>query len=185
MEIIQYKFFQKIRDCARVFGYHNRFTIQDITYDVDPSSVGKTPLGETTAIGAIEMINERGLKNLKMLDIGCGVGIIGLTMFKELFPNKAIVEVSFSDINFFNLNSLDRTIRLNNFSSHLNKEIYLYLSDVFQHILQGKQFDLIVSNPPDFSIENFDDIDLSGSSLGRYSANWHFHRQMYLHGTSI
>lgn len=182
MEIIQYRIFQKIRDCARVFGYHNKFTIQGIEFEVDPSSVGKTPLGETTATGAVEMIKEKGLNNLNVLDIGCGVGIIGLTMFTRLFPAKTIVEMSFADINFFNLNSLERTLRLNNLNSHLGERIHLYLSDVFKQIPQENQFDLIVSNPPDFSINSFDDVNLSGTSLGRYSPDWHFHRDVYRYG---
>ena len=178
-EIIEWKPARLLRDCMRVFGYNNNFTVHGIRYEVDPCSVGKTPLGELAADGAIQMIRQREMRGLKILDIGCGVGIIGLTMFSELAEQGIIQEAVFADINIFNLNSLKRTLWKNNLGSQFGKQLRVYLSDVLEHIPTTEKFDLIVSNPPDFYIEDFNQTEMSGSTLGRYSVGRVFHKSFY------
>ncbi len=178
-KIIIWKFPRLLRDCARVFGYNNNFTIGGITYKTDPCSVGRTPLGELTAGGAIQMIKERGLRNLRVLDIACGVGTIGLTIYTKLKEDSVIKEVVFADINIFNLNSLRRTLAINNLSDLEGKCFHIYLSDALKHIPKTEKFDIVVSNPPNFFIQDFLNIEMSGSTLGRYSRDWSFHKSVY------
>lgn len=170
------------KKCLGIFNYDlirkgiTEFAIGKIKYVVDPFSVGHTQHGEITARGAIRMIKERGLNNLSILDVGCGVGIIGLTIFSEL--NEVVKEASFADINIFNLNSLKRILKKNN---HIleNNRINFWLSDVLKNIPTDKKFDIIISNPPHFYTESFTKNSLSPKALGDYDADWGFHKDFY------
>src|SRR5215813_8395761 len=90
-----------------------RYAISGLAYEAGPYSVGETPQGEATAEGAIRMIRERGLRELRVLDICCGTGIIGLTMFSRLSVDGTVNSVGLSDINIFNLNVVCRALKNN------------------------------------------------------------------------
>ena len=176
-----------IKKFFKTFGYeiwrikNNQFKISGIEYEVDPCSVGKTPQGETTAKGAIRMIKERQLKELKILDICCGVGIVGLTIFSKFRKDPIVKEIVFADINIFNLNSLHKTLRTNNIETLLGDQIRLYLSDGLSHIPPEEKFDLIVSNPPHYFIKDRikKNKPLSPGRLGTFDAGWNFHKDFY------
>lgn len=176
-----------IKKIFRTCGYEiwkikkSRFKIGRVQYEVDPCSVGKTPQGELTARGAINMIKERQLNDLKILDICCGVGIVGLTIFSELRLDAIVKEAVFADINIFNLNSLHKTIRINNFESLLGDQVRSYLSDGLNHIPQDEKFDLIVSNPPHYFVKDHikKNKPLSPGWLGTFDAGWDFHKSFY------
>ena len=72
----------------------------------------------------------------KVLDLGCGAGIIG-SMIKKRAPNA---QITMTDIHAMALESARKTLSEN----QLQGEVYA--SDVFSDI-EGK-FDLIISNPP-------------------------------------
>ncbi|HDV7284213.1 TPA: 16S rRNA (guanine(1207)-N(2))-methyltransferase RsmC [Mannheimia haemolytica] len=72
----------------------------------------------------------------KVLDLGCGSGVIGATL-KQQFPK---IKLTMSDIHAMALESGRRTLAEN----QLEGEVVA--SDVFSHI--NERFDLIVSNPP-------------------------------------
>lgn len=72
----------------------------------------------------------------KILDLGCGAGVIG-SQIKKLNPQA---DVSMTDIHAMALASAKETLARN----HLQAEVFA--SDVFSHV-EGK-FDLIISNPP-------------------------------------
>lgn len=177
--LVQWRYGRMLRDCLRIFGYHNTFEVGGITYRVDASSIGKTPLGEVTANGAIQMIDAMGQKDLKVLDVACGVGIIGLAIYNKFRDRRVVSDIVFSDINIFNLHSLRRVIGMNGFEDLMDKQLRIYLSDSLKHIPRTETFDLIVSNPPDFFIEDRDAVELSSNTLGRYSQNWGFHKSFY------
>lgn len=151
------------------------FELGGITYHCDDSSVGLTGNGWSTSQGAIRRIREKGLKGLNVLDICCGVGIIGLTMLKELGP-EIIRNLILSDINIFNLNSITRTIKANNID-HSN--IQLRLSDGLKNMGTWHDFNLIVSNPPHCYTESYQDLDFSASWLGTVDEQWKFHIGFY------
>ena len=155
-----------------------RFAAGGLTYEVDRCSVGRTPQGEMTAAGAIAMIQEKQLRDLRVLDICCGVGIVGLTLFARL--GKDIVrDVTLADINIFNLNSLRRTLEINHLDHLMGDRISCHLSDGLSHVPRDKQFDLIVSNPPHYFIPSRTKGGLSPGRLGTYDAEWSFHRSFY------
>lgn len=156
-----------------------RFNVSGIAYEANPCSVGRTPQGEATAEGAIRMIRERSLHDLRVLDICCGVGIIGLTIFSQLKREGVVHAIGLSDVNVFNLNVLQRALKKNALSSLVGNEIKFWLSDGFAHIPPDEKFDLIVSNPPHFPRDNFTSKSFSPDVLGTFDAQWAFHAAFY------
>ena len=86
----------------------------------------------------IDYIKENDLRNIKILDLCTGSGIIGITLKKEL--EEFDVEITASDIS-----SRALMVAKENASS-LEADISFVESDLFSNI-QDK-FDIIVSNPP-------------------------------------
>ena len=179
-----------VRKVAGALGYDivriskpesHLFQIGEVKYVADPCSVGETPQGELTARGAIRMIGERQLKHLRVLDMCCGVGIIGLTMYSTLRESLAIKGAAFADINIFNLNSLHKTLTANNLQRVVGDEIHVWLTSGLSNIPAGERFDIIVSNPPHFFSKAFREQDspLSPHVLGTFDAGWDFHRAFY------
>jgi methylase of polypeptide subunit release factors len=174
-----------IRAAFAAIGYDpprktlRRFTIGGLRYEADPCSVGQTPQGESTAEGAIRMIRERGLRDLRVLDICCGVGIIGLTVFARLRPEGLVRGVGLADINIFNLNVLERTLKNNSLAPLIGNEIKFWLTNGLMHIPADEKFDLIVSNPPHFPREDFTSERFSPDVLGTFDAAWSFHAAFY------
>ena len=94
----------------------------------------------------------------KVLDIGCGAGVIG-SYIKRLSPQA---NVTMSDIHAMALASAQRTLAEN----QLQGEVVA--SDVFSHI--SDKFDLIISNPP-----FHDGIDTAYRAVNELiqQAKWH------------
>lgn len=85
----------------------------------------------------INKINEMFPKqNIKILDIGCGSGVIGLTL-KKFFPES---EVTLVDI------SKDALEVAKENAERLNLSVNFIESDVFQNVYDI--YDVIISNPP-------------------------------------
>ena len=150
------------------------FAIGDLRFAADPCSVGETPQGERTADGAARLIRERSLTGLRVLDVCCGVGIIGLLLHHRLGA-EIVPRVGFVDLNVFNLNSLRRTLSGNG----LHDGFDVWLSDGLAGVPDGERFDLIVSNPPHFLVDDFAAAPLSPETLGTYDEDWRFHREFY------
>ncbi|NBI42537.1 16S rRNA (guanine(1207)-N(2))-methyltransferase RsmC [[Haemophilus] felis] len=72
----------------------------------------------------------------KVLDIGCGAGVIG-SYIKKSYPQ---IELTMSDIHAMALTSAKRTLTENQLTGNV------VASNVFSHI--DDKFDLIISNPP-------------------------------------
>src|SRR5262245_17948834 len=108
-----------------------RYAISGLDYEAGPYSVGETPQGEATAEGAIRMIRERGLRDLRVLDICCGTGIIGSTIYRRLSADGTVKAIGLSDIIIFNLNALRRTLKNNGLAGQLDGGIKVWLSDGF------------------------------------------------------
>lgn len=160
--------------------YPNGFVLGDIKYHADPCSVGHTPHGEITGRSAADLVRERGLPaQLNVLDLCCGVGIVGLTMLSQLRDLGFIRRLTFVDINIFNLSSLEKTLAFNPAEKWGGAEIETALSDALKHVPPANQFDLIVSNPPHFDAPAFTETVLKPTVLGTLDAGWSFHRDFY------
>lgn len=77
-------------------------------------------------------------ENLEILDLGCGYGIIGITIAK-MRPKSSITMV---DVNPIAIKLARENAKINELSN-----VTIIKSDLYSQ-LEGKKFDLIVSNPP-------------------------------------
>lgn len=157
--------------------YRDGFTIEGIHYLPDPCSVGQTPHGHITGLSAAKMIVDRELADLHVLDICCGVGLVGFTILARLSGKGLVRQMSFADINVFNISSIEKTIKAN--PSVQRVPIQTFLSDVLKNVPPANQFNLIVSNPPHFDYEPFTEVNLKPTTLGTFDPGWEFHREFY------
>lgn len=84
----------------------------------------------------LSTFNKADRLNGKVLDLGCGAGVIGVTL-KQQFSS---IKLTMSDIHAMAIESSNRTLAENQLEGDV------IASDVFSHITD--RFDLIVSNPP-------------------------------------
>ena len=108
-------------------------TLQDLTIYSLPGVFSAAELDTGTELLLSTIDNK--IKG-KVLDLGCGAGVIGSTI-KKRSPNA---QITMTDIHAMALESARKTLSEN----QLQGEVYA--SDVFSNV-EGK-FDLIISNPP-------------------------------------
>ena len=145
----------------------------------DPCSVGRTPQGELTGASAADLVRERGLSDLAVLDICCGIGLVGLSMLVRLRDLHRIVHMSFADINIFNVNTVKKTLENADPAALGDVTTKTFLSDQLAGIPPARQFDVIVSNPPHFDAPPFTEGTLDPVALGNADPAWAFHRDFY------
>ncbi len=85
----------------------------------------------------VKYVKEQGLETMKILDLGCGSGAIGLTL-KRLFPNSEVtlVDISKEALEVAKENAKRQEIKATFIESNWFEKIPL------------EQYDIIVSNPP-------------------------------------
>ncbi len=115
---------------AQIFGKTNFYG-----YDLKITKDVLIPRLDTEIL-VEKVIKDLGLKQLSVLDIGTGSGAIAIVLKKE---TKAILTAV--DVSERALNVAEENAKLN------NAEIEFIKSDLFEN-LQGRKFDVIVSNPP-------------------------------------
>ena len=96
----------------------------------------------------VEEILKENLDNKKILDIGTGSGAIAISLDLE---NKSKAKVYASDISEKAINVAKEN------AQRLNAKIDFIHSDLFENI--NEKFDIIVSNPPYLSEEEYDEVD--------------------------
>ncbi|MEM7203772.1 MAG: methyltransferase [Planctomycetota bacterium] len=129
----------------------HRATIRGLRYRADPCSVGCLPETELAATSAVQMLEAwpRSRSELAVLDLCCGIGAIGLSLFAE-HGGARVRDVAFADINIFNLTSVERAVRDNGFADDWGTRLRHYLSDGLDQVPRDRLFDLVVCNPPHF-----------------------------------
>ncbi|MHA1268723.1 MAG: class I SAM-dependent methyltransferase [Candidatus Helarchaeota archaeon] len=85
----------------------------------------------------LNSINLPDIENPKILDIGCGYGVIGIIL-ADILPNSTVIMI---DINRRAINLCKKNLKLYNFNNVLIKS-----GDFFEKI--HDHFDLIITNPP-------------------------------------
>lgn len=173
--------YRRIVDRLHRESYRDGFVVKGIHYRPDPCSVGLTAGGEITGASAADLVRDRDLADLHVLDICSGVGLVGLTLLASLGgeARRRVRELTFVDINIFNINSIERTLETNPPERWGNVTVRPVLSDGLSHIDPAQQFDLIVSNPPHLFLPNFTDRALDPDVLGTNDAGWTFHHNFY------
>ncbi|EXI63264.1 MFS transporter [Mannheimia granulomatis] len=119
-------------DCKK---FWKSYRLQALDIFALPAVFSSAELDNGTKLLLSTFSKEDRLKG-KLLDLGCGAGVIGATL-KQQFPK---IKLTMSDIHAMALESSRRTLAEN----QLEGEVIA--SDVFSHI--SERFDFIVSNPP-------------------------------------
>lgn len=107
------------------------------------------PRPETEELVDLIVEDNKLKKDLKILDIGCGSGCIGISLAKKLFGSKV-----------FSIDISEGAIELSKSNANLNdaQNIEFYVLDILNKVPKTK-FDVIVSNPPYISTKEFDLLD--------------------------
>ncbi|MBI4535230.1 MAG: peptide chain release factor N(5)-glutamine methyltransferase [Ignavibacteriae bacterium] len=113
---------------------------------VNPSVLIPRPETEQLVEKVLEAIRSVDSDGLEILDIGTGSGNIPVALSK-FAPNVFVTSIDVSD-------EALQTAAVNVTRNKADR-ITLMKADVFSDFLPGKQFDLIVSNPPYISVEEF------------------------------
>ena len=84
----------------------------------------------------IKYINEYFTEPVDIIDLGCGSGVIGLTLEKKVSTNSVdLIDISEKALEVTNINC-----------GNLNSNANLIKSDFFENV--NKKYDVIISNPP-------------------------------------
>lgn len=83
----------------------------------------------------IETYFESGKKNKNILDVGCGYGLIGITLSKIMESSVDMIDVNKRTVHLSNLNIKNIGVNANAF-----------VSNIYENI--EKKYDIIITNPP-------------------------------------
>lgn len=156
--LTQWGYIKKVDVARRCSLYH--FTLKTVP-DFDDSGwkTSRSPdgleLGSFPGVfsygrsdrGSLELLSTLASHPLKKslpktLDIGCGQGLLGLT----LLSRGMVSDVVFSDVSIAALESVKKNLILNPMLEHSKPQVRTVASDQFSNI--SETFDLIVTNPP-------------------------------------
>lgn len=83
----------------------------------------------------VESYLRNGLKNIKALDVGCGIGFIGITLNKIMNLEVDMIDINTRALHLSKMNAKENKAKCNIFSSN----IYENISD---------KYDVVITNPP-------------------------------------
>lgn len=128
---------------GEAFFYGRRFV-------VTPDVMVPTPETEFLCELAINYIKNEHIGNPEILDIGVGCGVISVTVASEL-PDAKITAVDISE------KAID--VAKENANNHdVINRISFVLSDRFENVAPENKFDLILSNPPYISEDDYKEL---------------------------
>ena len=83
----------------------------------------------------IETFFERSNKNKDILDVGCGYGLIGITLSKIMDSKVDMIDINKRAVHLSNINIKNNGVNANAF-----------VSNIYENI--NKKYDVIITNPP-------------------------------------
>lgn len=83
----------------------------------------------------IETYFKKGKKDVDILDVGCGYGIIGLSLAKIMNTSSTLIDVNKRAVHLAEMNA-----------KKLNIDANIYESDIYSNV--SGHFDCIITNPP-------------------------------------
>lgn len=78
---------------------------------------------------------QKGKKNVSLLDVGCGYGIIGITLAKLMDTNTTMIDINKRAIHLAKMNA-----------KNIGVEANIFESNIYENI--NDKFDVIITNPP-------------------------------------
>ena len=107
----------------------------NFTFNSDLGVFSKDKIDEGSRLLA-ENYFKYGKKNLKVLDVGCGIGFLGITISKIMDSNVDMIDINNRAIHLTNMNIKENKI---NNARVFNSNIYENINDTY---------DIIITNPP-------------------------------------
>ena len=131
----------------KIMGY-----IEMANVKIDVSKKVLIPRYETEELiyQALDFINNNNYKNI--LDLCCGSGFIGIGIKKNVEDEE--VKVTQSDLSDEALKQTDKNLKINRLKNEVIK------SNMFENLV-GQRFDIIISNPPYISPEEYETLSTS------------------------
>lgn len=83
----------------------------------------------------VETFFKYGKKNLNVLDVGCGIGFIGITLSKIMKSNVDMIDINNRAIHLTKMNIKENKVDAN-----------VFYSNIYENIT--KKYDVIITNPP-------------------------------------
>ncbi|KKQ33527.1 MAG: Release factor glutamine methyltransferase [candidate division TM6 bacterium GW2011_GWF2_37_49] len=122
----------------------------DLNILIEPPVLIPRPETEEWVCWLISVLKVAGKKNFSVLDLCCGSGCIGLAVAKAFHQSHVFgIDISEHAINLSKLNKIEN--QLNN--------IEFIQSDMFENLPENFTCDLIVSNPPYLSADEYVCLD--------------------------
>lgn len=126
---------EKLKSEIREISYYVKGTTMHFLTDNGVFSKGNVDFGSSLLIQTImEFVK---MYNEEVLDVGCGYGVLGLTLAK-FFPK---IQMDMVDVN---LRAID--LARQNKNKNFVKNAEIFASDVYEKI--DKKYNMIISNPP-------------------------------------
>ena len=123
---------QNLKSNFRNIVYNYEDYTFNFTSDLGVFSKDKVDFGSRLLI---ENYFSHGRKNIKFLDLGCGYGLIGITMAKIMSCDVTMVDVNKRAVHLANMNIKSNGVSANCFESNIYENI-------------TEKYDVIMTNPP-------------------------------------
>lgn len=121
-----------LKSCLRTIIYKRGEEIMKFTSDLGVFSKDKVDFGSNLLIDTY--IN-KGRKSIRLLDVGCGYGIIGIVLAKYMNTTSTLVDINKRAIHLTSMNIKNNGVDAKTFES----DIYANVSE---------KYDVIITNPP-------------------------------------
>ena len=123
---------EKLRSELRKISY--QYENYKFTFNSDLGVFSKDKIDEGSKL-LVETYFKHGRKNIKLLDVGCGIGFLGITISKVMESNVDMIDINNRAIHLTEMNLKENKIN----AKVWNSNIYEKVTDTY---------DVIITNPP-------------------------------------
>lgn len=121
-----------LKSCLRTIIYKRGEETMEFTSDLGVFSKDKVDFGSNLLI---DTYIKKGRRDITLLDVGCGYGIIGIVLAKYMNTKSTLVDINKRAIHLTSMNIKNNGVDAKTFES----DIYANVSN---------KFDVIITNPP-------------------------------------
>ncbi len=116
----------------RTIIYKRGDEITKFTSDLGVFSKDKVDYGSNLLI---DTYIEKGRKNVKVLDVGCGYGIIGILLAKHMNTDSTMIDVNKRAVHLTDINI-----------KNIGVDAKTFESDIYSNV--SEYYDVVITNPP-------------------------------------